>query len=272
MKTSTQVKARELDRNPDLVDVVSAARDAGHEVMLIERPMPDAVSIAALGRVFDIVSDPGGVALENAEGERLDFEPSTDGNRIRAASRLWRRMGLSTEAIAVGGFAYRTDREPAGVWSGFPALLFRVPALAVVRKRGRTFVVAAEAGAEDLLELTSPAVRAPSARQLQVTPVRNPVAWTAAVDTASARLRAGEAEKVVLAREVLARGGRCHLGRRRGPWPSRRLSVVFHLLGRRRRRHRVRRSIAGASRPPHGRPRAGSADGRLRGARFDRRR
>jgi len=206
MKTSTQVQARELDRNPDLVDVVSAARDAGHEVMLVERPMPDAVSVAALGRVFDIVSDPGGVALENAQGERLDFEPSTDGNRIRAASRLWRRMGLSTDAIAVGGFAYRTDREPAGVWSGFPALLFRVPALAVVRKRGRTFVVAAEAGAEDLLELTSPAVRAPSARHLEVTPVRNPVAWTAAVDTAAARLRAGEAEKVVLAREVLARG------------------------------------------------------------------
>src|SRR5206468_8924213 len=66
--------------------------------------------------------------------------------------------------------------------------------------------VASEAGAEDLLELTSQAVRAPSARQLTVTPVRNAVAWTAAVDTAAARLRAGEAEKVVLAREVLARG------------------------------------------------------------------
>jgi isochorismate synthase len=39
-----------------------------------------------------------------------------------------------------------------------------------------------------------------------VTPVRNPVAWAAAVDSASARLRAGEAEKVVLAREVVARG------------------------------------------------------------------
>jgi isochorismate synthase len=36
--------------------------------------------------------------------------------------------------------------------------------------------------------------------------VRNPLAWTAAVESAAARLRAGEAEKVVLAREVLARG------------------------------------------------------------------
>ncbi len=51
----------ELDRTPDLVDLVSAARDAGHEVMLIERPMPDAVSVAAIGRAFDIVAAPGGV-------------------------------------------------------------------------------------------------------------------------------------------------------------------------------------------------------------------
>jgi isochorismate synthase len=36
--------------------------------------------------------------------------------------------------------------------------------------------------------------------------VRNPVAWTAAVESAAKRLRAGEAAKVVLAREVVARG------------------------------------------------------------------
>ncbi|TME10891.1 MAG: isochorismate synthase [Chloroflexi bacterium] len=39
-----------------------------------------------------------------------------------------------------------------------------------------------------------------------VSSVRNPVAWAAAVDTASSRLRAGEAAKVVLAREVVAHG------------------------------------------------------------------
>jgi isochorismate synthase len=49
-------------------------------------------------------------------------------------------------------------------------------------------------------------VRAPSARRLDVTPVRNPVAWTAAVETATSRLRQGDAAKVVLAREVVARG------------------------------------------------------------------
>jgi salicylate biosynthesis isochorismate synthase/menaquinone-specific isochorismate synthase len=202
--TATPVRSWELDRNPDLVDLVSAARDAGHEVMLIERPMPDAVSVAAIGRVFDIVAAPGGVALEDAEGKSIDFEPGE--NRIVAASRLWSRLTDSIDAIAVGGFAYRPDRDPGGAWSGFPALLFRVPALAVMRRRGRTFVSAATSDAEELLDLAPAAARAPAARRLDVTPVRNPPAWTAAIEGAAARLRAGEAEKVVLAREVLARG------------------------------------------------------------------
>ncbi len=199
-----ELKSWELDRNPDLIDLMSAARDVGHEVMLIERPMPDAVSVAAIGRAFDIVAAPGGVALEDADGKTIDFEAGD--NRILAASRLWHSLSASLDAIAVGGFAYRPDRDPGGAWSGFPALLFRVPALAVMRRRGRTFVSAATPDAESLLELTAATVRAPAARKLDVTPVRNPVAWTVAVETAATRLRAGDAEKVVLAREVLARG------------------------------------------------------------------
>jgi salicylate biosynthesis isochorismate synthase/menaquinone-specific isochorismate synthase len=214
MVTATPVRVWELDRTPDLVDLVGAARDAGHEVLLIERPMPDAVSVAALGRAFDIVAAPGGVAVEDARGDVVDFIAGD--NRLLAASRAWRRLtaslasaGDSTLAagpVAVGGFAYRTDRDPGGPWAGFPALLFRVPALAVTRVRGRTFATAASAEAESLLELTPSGVRAPAARRLDVTPVRNPVAWTAAVEAAASRLRAGDAEKVVLAREVVARG------------------------------------------------------------------
>ncbi len=212
MIAATAVRTWELDRTPDLVDLVSAARDAGHEVLLIERPMPDAVSVAALGRVYDMVAAPGGVALEAAAGNVVDFEPGED--RLLAAARLWRRLreniapagAIGTGPIAVGGFAYRPDRDPGGPWSGFPAVLLRVPALAVTRVRGRTFATAASAGAEDLLELAPTGVRAPAARRLEVTSVRNPVAWTAAVETAAKRLRAGDAAKVVLAREVIARG------------------------------------------------------------------
>jgi salicylate biosynthesis isochorismate synthase/menaquinone-specific isochorismate synthase len=174
-------------------------------VLLIERPMPDAVSIAALGKAFDLVATEGGVALEDGGGKVVDFEAGAD--RLMAASRLWRRVCKSLGGpIAVGGFAYRPDREPGGPWSGFPALLLRVPALAVTRVRGRTYATATTPDAETLLELNATGVRAPAARKLEVTPVRNPVAWTAAVGSASARLRAGDAAKVVLAREVLARG------------------------------------------------------------------
>ena len=210
MIAAAAVRRWELERTPDLVDLVSAARDAGHEVMLIERPMPDAVSVAALGKVYDIVAAPGGVALEEAGGKVVDFEAGD--NRLQAAARLWRRLSASMAPaglagpIAVGGFAYRFDRDPGGPWSGFPAVLLRVPALAVTRVRGRSFATAASAGAEELLELAHTAVRAPAARRLGVTSVRNPVDWTAAVETATTRLRGGEAAKVVLAREVVARG------------------------------------------------------------------
>ncbi len=205
MITSTEIRGWELERTPDLVDLVAAARDAGHEVMLIERPMPDAVTVAALGRAYDLVAVAGGVALEDPEGERVDFEAGAD--RLQAAARLWRRVSPAMPgAIAVGGFAYRPDRDPGGAWSGFPAVLFRVPALAVKRVRGRTFVSSAQPDSEGLLDLTPSVVRAPAARRLALEAVRNPLAWTAAVESASARLRAGEADKVVLAREVLARG------------------------------------------------------------------
>jgi isochorismate synthase len=167
--------------------------------------MPDAVSVAALGKAFDLVAAEGGVALEDESGRVVDFEAGSD--RLLAASRMWERVCEALPgAIAVGGFAYRPDREPGGAWSGFPALLLRVPALAVTRVRGRTHATALTTDAEALLELNATGVRAPTARRLEVTAVRAPVAWTAAVEIAAARLRAGDAEKVVLAREVLARG------------------------------------------------------------------
>ncbi len=212
---ATAVRVRELERTPDLIDLVSAARDAGHEVLLIERPMPDAVSVAAIGRVFDIVAARDGVALEDASGNVVDRELGTD--RVLAASRLWKRVRKAlqvekpasrlppaTGAIAIGGLAYHPDRDPGGAWAGLPSLLLRVPALAVTRVRGRTFVSSMADGAEELLETETSIPHAPAARRLEVTPVRNPIAWAAAVDTAAARLRAGEAAKVVLAREVVA--------------------------------------------------------------------
>ncbi|HET7466548.1 MAG TPA: isochorismate synthase [Candidatus Dormibacteraeota bacterium] len=212
----TPLRVRELERTPDLVELAGAARDAGHEVLLIERPMPDAVSVAGIGTAYEIVASPDGVSLEDANGAVLDRERGA--NRVEAAARMWRRLRemlrqedasvlpAGAGPIAIGGFAYRTDRDPSGPWSGFPSLLLRVPALAVARVRGRTFITCATPEAEELLDVEPSTARAPLARTLEVSAVRNPIAWAAAIDSAAARLRAGEASKVVLAREVVARG------------------------------------------------------------------
>ena len=203
----TTLQVRELDRTPDLVELAGTARDAGHEVLLIERPMPDAVSVAGIGKAFEIVGSKDGVTLEDAAGTVIDREQGP--NVVAAAARMWRRLRATLHgerAIAIGGFAYRPDREPSGPWAGFPSLLLRVPALTVTRVRGRTYITSATPDAEELLDVSSAAPRPPLARSLVVSPVRNPVAWAAAIDSAAARLRAGEATKVVLAREIVAHG------------------------------------------------------------------
>jgi isochorismate synthase len=213
------MKARELDRTPDLAELVGAARAAGHEVMLVERPMPDAVSVAGIGRRFDLVSTPEGAALEDAAGRRLDDESGED--RLAAAARLWRRLAAREgELVAIGGFAFDPARDPQGAWRGFPAVLFRVPELAVTRNRGRTFAT----GDLELLE-QAPAWEAPAARSFALEPCRPESDWMAAVAEAARRLRGGEAAKVVLAREVMARGdGVVAAGRvaraLRGAYPS----------------------------------------------------
>src|SRR5260370_24900698 len=121
---------------------------------------------------------------------------------------MWRRVGGSRgDPMAVGGLASRPDRDPGGPWSGFPALLLRVPELAVTRVRGRTYATAMSEDAEALLELAATGLRAPAARRLEVTAVRNPMAWTAAVASAAARLPARESAQVGRARGVLPRGG-----------------------------------------------------------------
>jgi salicylate biosynthesis isochorismate synthase/menaquinone-specific isochorismate synthase len=199
----------ELDGTPDLVDLVSSATDSGYEATLIERPMPEAVSVAGIGRRYDLVSTRRGVSLEDERGRPLDEEVA--GDRLAAAGRLWRRLSArlgaegpqlpATGLVAIGGFAFDPSREPTGPWQGFPGLLFRVPALVVTRVRGRSFA----SGDLDLLELAG-SFRGRPARHLEVEPARPEESWLEAVRQAAGRLRAGEAEKVVLAREVIAHG------------------------------------------------------------------
>jgi salicylate biosynthesis isochorismate synthase/menaquinone-specific isochorismate synthase len=164
--------------------LAGAARDAGHPVALFERPMPEAVSVLGLGSRHEITT------------QGLD-----------EAIAAWRDIAgdLGPDAIALVGFAFHPDRAPQGPWAGFPGVLIRVPDVAVVRRRGRTSAVVATDQAEELLE-TAPLFRSPAPREVEFEPARPPDDWCAAVAEATRRLRAGVAEKVVLAREVIVHG------------------------------------------------------------------
>ena len=205
---------RELAGSPDLAALAGIARDLGHEVILVERPMPDAVSVVGIGRALEIVSAPGGVRAESAAGQVLGFEA---GPPLAAAAVLWSQLsegivaedepGLpGTGPLALGGFAFDPAREPAPPWEGFPAVLLRVPGLIVSRVRGRTFACLLDPALEELLELPpAPEAAAPPARHLELTPAQEPAAWMGSVERAAELLRDGEADKVVLARELVAR-------------------------------------------------------------------
>ena len=153
---------RELPFSPDLAGLAGVARDLGHEVILIERPMPDAVSVLGIGRLLEIVPALGGGAVraESASGEVLGVEA---GPPLAAASVLWQRLAVSlvaegepglpgTGVLAMGGFAFDPTREPSPPWDGFPAVLLRVPGLIVSRVRGRTFACLLDSSLEPLLE------------------------------------------------------------------------------------------------------------------------
>lgn len=146
--------------------------------------MPDATSVLAIG------------VLRELTATSLD-----------EAAAAWRALAadLGPDALAVAGFAFRPDRAPGGAWAGFPPILVRVPELAVIRRRGRTFTITADGEADRLLEFES-VYRSPAARSVELESCRDPAEWCAAVGTAAQRLREGEAEKVVLAREVMVHG------------------------------------------------------------------
>lgn len=192
----------------DLVEVAATASDAGHSVALFARSDAGARSLVGIGTAFEIVATADGAAVEDAAGRTLDAE--RDADPIAAADRLWSRLApelgrrgeeAGSGPVAIGGFAHRPAEPARAPWEGFGGLLFRVPQVSVLQLDGRTRIW----GDESLLG-AAPLAKAPAARRLDARPTRPPEDWMDAVSTASARLRDGEAQKVVLAREVFARG------------------------------------------------------------------
>ncbi len=186
-----------------------ASRRPGEPWFCFEQPDRDGAAIAALGRVLAI----------EAEGE----------DRFTRVAARWRavaRDALADETdgpggcglVALGGFAFAPQGGASPAWSGFAPASLIVPEVSLVRRGGATWLtVNVAVGADDtvddglarvaqrLAELRSAALPlldpVPVGTYEVVSPIP-PAHYEEAVARAVQRIRAGELDKVVLAREV----------------------------------------------------------------------
>jgi salicylate biosynthesis isochorismate synthase len=198
-----------LGADVDPSAVAFASRAAGEPWFCLEQPDRARAALAALGCVRRLTaSGPG---------------------RFAAVARAWRELLADAVAdapdgppgaglVAVGGFAFADDGGGAPHWAGFPPAALTVPELALAR-RGRDVraTVAALAQPDDVPEdlarrlqarlagLRSaplPLLDPAPAGRFAVHSVAPPEHYEEAVARAVQRIRGGEFEKIVLAREV----------------------------------------------------------------------
>jgi salicylate biosynthesis isochorismate synthase len=201
--------AAPLERQADPSAIVAASRRPGEPWFCFEQPDRGGSALAALGCL---------VALE-ARGP----------DRFAGIARRWRALaaGAFTETpdgppgsglVALGGFAFAPEGGASPRWSGFAPGSLIVPEVSFARRAGSTWmtlnaVLAPDDTAQDVLarvrarvqELKTEALPlldpAPTGRYEVASPMP-PAHFEEAVGRAVQRIRAGELQKVVLAREV----------------------------------------------------------------------
>ena len=196
---------------------VIASRAGGEHWFCFEQPDRDGAALGALGSVAE---------LEAQGPERFDD----------LAAR-WRAMVAEAEAdppdgppgaglVAVGGFAFAPEGGRVPAWSGFAPASLVVPQVCLARRDGQVrMTVAALARPDDLPEQLLGALEArlaslrpgpidlldpDPARRARVYGTMPAEHYEEAVARAVERIRAGELEKVVLAREVRVDAGAPH--------------------------------------------------------------
>jgi salicylate biosynthesis isochorismate synthase len=202
------VTARLTERPVDPV-AVSASRVDDEPWFALEQPDRDGLAISGLGCVRAI--EAGG------------------GNRFAAVSAQWRELRAQAECdpvdgppgsglAAFGGFAFAPEGGASPEWRGFAPGSMLVPDVSLARQSGATWLtvnaeLAPDDTREDILgriERRLQSLRAdplplfdphPSGRYEVASPMP-PAHYEEAVARAVQRIRAGEFEKVVLAREV----------------------------------------------------------------------
>lgn len=197
-------------RGLDPTAVVVASRRPGEPWFAFEQPDRDRTALAALGCVR---------AIEASGADRFDV-----------VARTWRRLAADAVAdppdgpagaglVAVGGFAFAPHGGRSPVWSGFEPASLHVPEVAFARRGDDVRLTVAalatpdddpaqllariEARLESLRDAASlPLLDPAPAGRYTVVSAMPPEHYESAVVRAVERIRAGELEKVVLAREV----------------------------------------------------------------------
>jgi salicylate biosynthesis isochorismate synthase/menaquinone-specific isochorismate synthase len=188
---------------------VAASRRDGEPWFCLEQPDRGGSAIAALGCVR---------ALE-----------ASGATRFASISSSWRQLVSTAVAdapagpagaglVAVGGFAFEVRVESSPLWTGFAPASLIVPEVSLARADGETWVTLnAEVAPDDtedgvlarcelrlreLVQRPLPLVDPAPTGRYEVSSPMPPAHFEEAVARAVQRIRAGEMEKIVLAREV----------------------------------------------------------------------
>jgi isochorismate synthase len=203
----------------DVAAAVFAARTPDDRYFAFEQPDRDGFALAGLGCAVALESRGSErfheVALRARELGRRAYvdDPAADPERPAAAGPVF-----------VGGFAFDAAGGAAPEWSSLPPAALVLPEVSLARHRGQArltvcVVVEGDEAPEVLVERATARVRSLEAASMPlidpdpVQPTRvasaaPPSHYEEAVARAVERIRAGELQKVVLAREVRAHAAR----------------------------------------------------------------
>jgi isochorismate synthase len=205
-----------VDRDVDPAAVALGARRPAEPWFCIEQPDRERAAIAALGCV---------VALEE-RGPRRFEEVAARWRALAAEAICDAADGRGGGLIASGGFAFDPDGGASPHWSAFAAASLHVPEAALARRGDEVALTLAalarpDDDADELLarierrlgELRRVALPLPDpvpAGRTTIAASPSPEHYEAAVARAVEHIRAGELEKIVLAREVQVHAPAAH--------------------------------------------------------------
>ena len=205
----------------DLSAAVLAARRADDRYACLEQPDRDGFVLAGLGQAAVLEASGAQRFAEVAAAARelgrnaFADDPAKDPSRPPAAGPVF-----------VGGFAFADEGGSSPEWGGLPPASLVLPEVALARQGGEarmtlTAVVQPddEAGGvverlvkrmHELRDASMPLLDPDPVERTRVASAAPPSHYEHAVERAVERIRAGELQKVVLAREVRAHAARDH--------------------------------------------------------------